>query len=152
MVKHKEKIVVVSGGFDPIHVGHTRLFKEAKSYGDKLIVVLNNDNWLKAKKGYVFMPQKERKEVIENIKWVDKVIVTRHKKDPADMSVCAELVKIKPDIFCNGGDRNKKNIPELAACRNIRCKAIFGIGKGGKIQSSSWLINNILNRDKHHNA
>ncbi len=138
----KKIVVVVSGGFDPIHPGHTRLFQNAKKLGDELVVLLNNDNWLIAKKGYVFMPENERKEVIESMGVVDRVVLTDHKPNTADMSVCKELIKLKPNIFANGGDRQKNNIPELDICANIGCKAVFNIGEGGKIQSSSWLLNN----------
>ena len=140
----KAVIVAVSGGFDPIHAGHIRLFKEAKNLGDELVVILNNDNWLKKKKGFVFIPQNERKEILKSIKWVDRVILTRHSLNPKDMSVCLELKKLKPDVFANGGDRTPQNIPEVAMCKKINCKMVFNIGKGGKIQSSSWLLENFL--------
>lgn len=141
----KPTIVAVSGGFDPLHIGHIRLLKVAKKFGDKLIVILNNDNWLRKKKGFVFMPQKERKELIEALTSVDKVILTSHPKNPTDMSVCKDLKKIKPDIFANGGDRVKENIPEVAVCNEINCKMIFNIGHGGKVQSSSWLLKKHVN-------
>ncbi len=144
-MKNKKRIIVaVSGGMDPVHVGHVRMFQEAKKLGDKLVVILNNDNWLRKKKGYVFMPQDERKELLEAIQCVDKVILTRHKADPEDMSVCTELEYLKPDIFANGGDRKLDNIPEVAVCNKIGCKMIFSIGKGGKVQSSSRLLGEFL--------
>ena len=136
----KPKVVAVSGGWDPIHIGHIRLMQEAKKLGDQLIVILNNDNWLKKKKGYIFMSQKERKEIIKALACVDKVILTGHSKNSKDMSVCAELKKIKPHIFANGGDRTHKNIPEKAVCKKIGCKMVFNLGQGGKVQSSSWLL------------
>jgi cytidyltransferase-like protein len=147
----KKTIVAVSGGFDPIHIGHTRLFKEAKELGDELVVILNNDNWLKKKKGFTFMSETERKEIIESLKWVDRVILTKHASNPANMSVCAELADLKPDIFANGGDRNRKDAnnklsslnPEQALCQEMGIKTVYGIGKGGKIQSSSWLTKKI---------
>ena len=142
----KKTVVAVSGGMDPIHVGHIRMFQKAKSLGDELVVILNNDNWLKKKKGFVFMPEKERKEIIEALTSVDRVVLTGHKKNPTDMSVCAELKKIKPDIFANGGDRTRKNIPEVAVCEEIGCKMVFGIGDGGKVQSSSWLLTEVANK------
>jgi len=142
--KKKKTIVAVSGGFDPIHIGHLQLFKRAKSFGDELIVILNNDNWLKKKKGFVFMPQEERKAIVESLKWVDKVILTGHGLSQEDMSVNKELEKIKPDIFANGGDRSKNNVPEVDICKKINCKMVFNIGKDGKIQSSSWLLKNFL--------
>ena len=138
----KEILVAVSGGMDPVHVGHVRLFNEAKRLGTKLVVILNNDNWLMKKKGKVFMPQKERKELIESFRAVDKVVFTSHTKNPNDMSVCTELKNLKPNIFANGGDRKGKNIvtPEIEACLEIGCKDVYNIGRGGKIQSSSWLL------------
>jgi cytidyltransferase-like protein len=138
--KKKPKIVAVSGGFDPIHIGHIRLFEEAKKLGDKLVVILNNDNWYGVKGRKVFIPQKERKEILEALKPVDRVVLTKHKPGTKDISVCRELIELKPDIFANGGDRTKKNIPEVAVCQKINCKMIFNVGRGGKIQSSSWLL------------
>lgn len=145
MVDKKKKIIVaVSGGFDPLHIGHIRLFKEARSFGDKLVVILNNDNWLKKKKGFVFMPQNQRKEIIKSLECVNKVILTEHNSSTKDMSANTELKKLKPNIFANGGDRTKNNIPEVVVCKEINCKMIFNIGKGGKIDSSSWLLERFL--------
>ncbi len=142
-MEKKKIIVAVSGGFDPIHIGHVRMFQEAKKLGDELVVILNNDNWLKAKKGFVFMPQEERKEVIKSIGCVDAVVFTGHEDNPTDMSVCMSLLDLKPNVFANGGDRFSDNIPEVAVCNSINCQMIFNIGYGGKVQSSSWLL------DKH---
>ena len=141
--KNSKIIVAVSGGYDPIHIGHVRLFQEAKKLGTELVVILNNDNWLRRKKGYFFMNQKERKEVIEHIKGVDRVVTTSHPQNPTDMSVCATLMKVKPNIFANGGDRFADNIPEVAVCNKLKCKMKFNIGRGGKVQSSSWLLDKI---------
>lgn len=138
--KTKNKIVMVSGGFDPIHIGHIRYMKEAKKLGDKLIVVLNNDNWLRLKKGSEFMPAEERKEIIEALSCVDKVIISLHKKNTKDMSVCQEIKKIEPDIFANGGDRFADNIPEFKLCNDLKIKMVFNVGKGGKVRSSSELL------------
>ncbi len=143
-MKNKDKkIVAVSGGFDPIHIGHIRLFKEAKELGDELVVILNNDNWLMKKKGYVFMHEQERKEILEAIRYVDKVVISAHSENPDDMSVCRELLKIRPHIFANGGDRTSDNVPEKDVCRQIGCEMVYNVGHGGKIQSSSWLINKV---------
>lgn len=145
--RQKPVIVAVSGGFDPLHIGHIRLFHDAKKLGDRLIVILNNNNWLRAKKGYVFMPERERKEILEAFSWVDEVILTKHPKNPKDMSVCQELLRIRPHIFANGGDRILKNIPEVKTCQAINCQMVFNIGRGGKIQSSSWLIKRLKKVD-----
>ncbi|MBL7022339.1 adenylyltransferase/cytidyltransferase family protein [Patescibacteria group bacterium] len=134
------KRVAVSGGFDPLHIGHVRLFEAAKKLGDRLIVIINNDNWIELKKGKAFMPESERKELIEALRVVDEVYLTKHEKGTKDMSVCEALEDIKPDIFANGGDRKEDNIPEVDMCKEIGCEMIFNVGKGGKVQSSSWLI------------
>lgn len=147
MTKRKPIVVVTSGGFDPVHIGHVRMFEVAKRMGDKHIVILNNDNWLMAKKGYAFMPQKERKEVLEALRAVDEVILTRHTESPTDMSVAKELRRIKPDIFCNGGDRKTHNTPEDTVCAELGIKMAFNVGRGGKVQSSSWLVNKHRNDD-----
>lgn len=152
-IKKKKVVVAVSGGFDPIHIGHVRMFQEAKKLGTHLLVIINNDNWLHQKKRHIFMPDSERKAVIAALKPVDQVILTGHKKNPTDMSVCAELLKYKPDIFANGGDRKKNNVPEVSVCKKIGCKMAFNVGKGGKVQSSSWLLEKYVKKagDKSEN-
>jgi len=148
-LKGKDKVIVaVSGGFDPLHVGHVRLFQEARAFGDELVVILNNDNWLHKKKGFVFIPQAERKELLEALCMVDSVVITSHPRDPSDMSVCKGLLDIRPNIFVNGGDRTRKNIPEVSVCQQINCEMIFNVGKGGKVQSSSWLLRKHVNENK----
>jgi len=133
------KTVAVSGGFDPIHIGHVRLINSAKELGDKLIVIINNDNWLKQKKKYAFMKQEDRVEIIKNLKAVDEVILTSHEENTTDMSVCKELEKIKPDIFANGGDRKEDNIPEYDLCNRLGIEMVFNVG-GEKLRSSSDLV------------
>lgn len=143
--------VAVSGGFDPVHVGHIELFRDAQKLGDKLIVILNNDNWLQKKKDFVFMNEGERKAILEAIRYVDRVIVSSHPSNPADMSICAELEKLKPDIFANGGDRDKKDAankasslnPEQDLCQKLGIKMVFNVGRRGKIQSSSELVRKV---------
>lgn len=140
--RKKPTIVAVSGGFDPIHIGHVRMFNEAKKLGDKLVVILNNDHWIRKKKGAPFMPDHERKEVIEAIAAVDEVILTSHGENPEDVSVCDELRRLRPHIFANGGDRRPDGVPvpEVSVCEEIGCTMVYNVGKGGKIQSSSWLL------------
>lgn len=137
---------MVSGGFDPLHIGHIRYMQDAKKLGDYLVVVVNNDNWIRMKKGKEFMSHKERKEIIEAIACVDEVIVSGHKKDTKDPSVCNEIRKIKPDIFANGGDRFADDIPEFKLCNKLGIKMVFNVGKGGKIESSSDLVRKYLNK------
>lgn len=129
-----EKIVVVSGGFDPVHIGHIRMFRDAARIG-KLAVILNTDDFLLRKKGYVFMPLDERKEIIESIKYVERVVVSVDDDD----SVRKTLAMLKPDVFANGGDRaSRADIRETEICRELGIEMVFGIG-GSKVQSSSKL-------------
>ena len=137
----KLRTVTVSGGFDPVHIGHIRLFKEAKELGSRLVVILNSDRFLTIKKGSSFMPFEERKEVLESIRYVDEVISCID----VDQTVCKTLERLKPAIFANGGDRTDKNIPELEICERYNIKLVFGVG-GEKVQSSSDLINKAKNR------
>ncbi len=139
-MKNNKKIVMVSGGFDPIHIGHIRYMQDAKKLGDELVVVLNNDNWLKLKGKKSFMKDKERKEILEALSCVDKVVISSHLKNTKDMSVCKEIKKIKPYIFANGGDRFADNIPEFKLCNDLGIKMVFNVGRGGKIRSSSTLL------------
>jgi len=140
MKKKRNIVVAVSGGWDPLHIGHVRLMQEAKKLGDELVVIINNDNWLEKKRGYVFIPEKERKEIIEALEAVDRAVLTAHRKGFKDRSVCKELEKIRPDIFANGGDRTSDNIPEVKTCKKINCDMVFNVGRGGKVQSSSWIL------------
>ncbi|TAL49817.1 hypothetical protein EPN81_04610 [Patescibacteria group bacterium] len=136
-----KKIVCVSGGFDPIHVGHVRMIQEAAALGDELVVIINNDHWLMKKKGHVFMPQDQRREVVEGLRGVTRVVFTAHEPDDEDRSVCRELREIKPDIFANGGDRKPDGdpVPEVAVCEELGIEMVYNVGQGGKVQSSSWL-------------
>lgn len=148
----KETKVMVSGGFDPLHIGHVRYMQEAKNLGSKLIVVINNDNWFEVKGKPVFMPAKERKEIIKALSCVDEVVISYHKKGAKDISVSKEIKKIKPHIFANGGDRSPSqiNIPssEHLVCKELGIEIVFNVGRGGKIRSSSELLKEYSGRLK----
>jgi cytidyltransferase-like protein len=126
--------IVVSGGFDPIHVGHVRMIKAAAELGN-VIVVANSDKWLMRKKGYIFMPWDERSEIIRSIVGVEDVVEV----DDSDGTVCEALRNLKPDMFGNGGDRTNKNTPEKKLCEELGIEMVWGLG-GSKIQSSSDLV------------
>lgn len=131
------KIVAVSGGFDPIHIGHIEMMRKAKELGDKLIVIVNDDNFLMKKKGYKFMGVCERVAIVKSIKYVDEVIIAVDE----DMTVCKTLEIVKPNIFANGGDRGVGLVPEEDICNRLGIEMVYGLGD--KIQSSSSLVNNI---------
>ena len=139
---NRTECVVVSGGFDPIHVGHLRMFTEASELAPRLIVIINSDNFLIEKKGYVFMPIAERMEIIEGFAVIDKVVESIDE----DLTVCKTLQWLTREenikIFANGGDRNSTDsIPETDVCRENKIAMKFNVG-GGKIQSSSSLVSN----------
>ena len=129
--------VIVTGGFDPLHSGHIAYFKAAKKLGDKLVVGLNSDEWLRRKKGRPFMPLIERKTIIENLEMVDEVISFNDKDDTAKDAI--EQVKQREGkvIFANGGDRGPQEVPEQDV---DGVEFAFGIGGGNKINSSSWIL------------
>lgn len=153
MTKKQKVVVAVSGGFDPLHVGHLRLFEEAKKLGTKLVVILNNDNWLRKKKGYALMPEGERAAIIRALRMVDDVVITDHTPNDSDVSVCRAIEKIRPDIFANAGDRKKPgDIPEAAVCtRNAIALKFFTFGdlqyaNGAKRHSSSHIVRRAVAR------
>ena len=145
MVIHKEMFgdssenervtVMVSGGFDPVHVGHIRMIREAAKYGD-VIVIANSDEWLFRKKGFNFMDFKARYEILDSIKGVILV----DSVDDSDGTVCEAIERHKPTYFANGGDRGKSNTPEQDVCERLGVELLWGIGGDEKVESSSDLI------------
>lgn len=134
--KRKEKVVMVSGCFDPLHLGHLLSFQAAKALGDKLIVVIDSDEYTTSKKGAVFMPIEDRVAIIKELRCVDDVIVMG-KGDISDA-----ILHVKPDILANGGDVDsieRFTKGEIEACEKVGCQLVFNIG-GGKIRASSELL------------
>ncbi len=136
-------VVLVTGGFDPIHSGHLAYFKAAKQLGNKLIVGLNSDDWLTRKKGKPFMPFKERLEIVKGLSVVDEVISF----DDSDDTACGAIYKTLATksgsriIFANGGDRTDENIPEMQIYGDTHyVKFVFGVGGEDKKNSSSWIL------------
>ena len=127
--------VMVSGGFDPMHIGHVRMIQEAAREFGEVIVAVNSDDWLLRKKGYVFMPWEERAEIAASIQGVSKVVAF----DDADDTACDAIRTYKPTFFANGGDRTTNNTPEQTVCEELGVTMVWGVG-GGKIQSSSDLV------------
>ena len=135
-------VVLATGGFDPLHTGHIRLFKEAKILGDRLMVGLNSDAWLTRKKGKPFMPMSERKVIVGELKVVDNVL----EFDDSDDSACDAIQHILNIsnwdlVFVNGGDRGKENTPELERyADHPRVNFAWGVGGTEKTNSSSWIL------------
>ena len=130
----KNKIrVAVSGYFDPIHIGHLEYLKMAKGLGDSLVVIVNNNNQCKLKKGKHFMDENDRVEIVKALRFVDEVFLSIDN----DRTVCKSLEEIKPDIFANGGDRATSEVPETPVCKKFNIKMVDGLGD--KIRSSSSL-------------
>ena len=116
-LKFVPKVACVSGYFDPLHVGHLEYLKKAKKHGIYLIVIVNNDEQAALKKGKSFMPEKERVEILKELKCVNQVVLSIDK----DRTVCETLRSIqpKPHFFCNVGDQNNESIPEAEVCKEL---------------------------------
>lgn len=134
MFKTQEERILLSGGFDPLHVGHLRMIQEAAKLG-RVIVALNSDEWLKRKKGYSFMSWEDRAEILMGLQSVWKVISF----DDSDETACDAIRKEEPTVFGNGGDRIANNTPEVALCKKMGVRLVWNLG-GGKIRSSSDLV------------
>jgi cytidyltransferase-like protein len=128
------KVVAVSGYFVILHIGHIEYLREAKKLGNKLVVILNNDDQQFLKYAKTIVPLEERAEVLKSIKYVDQVI----RSIDQDRTVRKTLELLKPDIFANGGDRDNSEIPEAEICEKHNIQMVDGLGT--KIQSSSWLL------------
>jgi cytidyltransferase-like protein len=154
--RHDPKVIaLVTGGFDPIHSGHIQYLKAASEFGDMLIVGVNSDEWLTRKKGHPFMPLDERVAILKELYVVDKIITFDDRDDTACHAI--EMVKHlykdsfnhefhKKIIFCNGGDRTKKNIPEVKKFKKDKFVEFeFGVGGETKKNSSSWILEDYKN-------
>ena len=133
------KIVLVTGGFDPLHSGHIEYFKAARQLGDKLIVGMNSDAWLTRKKGQPFMPITERMSIIENLKMVDHCVIFDD-NDGSSIEAINNVKMMYPNdtiIFANGGDRTSINVPEMSV-KDVEFR--FGVGGENKMNSSSWIL------------
>ena len=147
---NQRPVYMTSGGFDPIHIGHIRCIrgtvekarnKDIHPWQMKglVVVVVNADSFLERKKGYAFMSLAERMEIVDAIDGVDFVVPWEAPE--GDQTVIAAIEILRPQFFTKGGDRfDAKTIPEWDICQKINCEIITGVGKGGKIQSSSELI------------
>lgn len=134
-----ETFIALSGGFDPLQIGHIRMIQDAACFG-KVIVLLNSDEWLKRKKGYAFMPFAERKEILDNIRHVHCVLPAQD----GDETVANSIYMLRDTLsyFGNGGDRWQSSTPEQTICEKYGIQVIYGLG-GYKVQSSSELVKNV---------
>lgn len=144
-------VAVISGGMDPITIGHTRLIEGASKYGDIVLCILNNNNWVMTKKGFVFEDEEERKEILLSLRYIDDVIISAHRLNTSDMTITNELeqlfnryacIGVRQFTFCQGGDRIRGSIPpkEESLCSKLGIKLVCGVGGYEKVQSSSELV------------
>lgn len=143
MQDRRVDVVLVTGGFDPLHSGHIEYFKAARQLGDKLVVGVNSDAWLARKKGQSFMSIVDRASIIESLRMVDHCILFDD-TDNSSIEAIKNIRKLYPSshiIFANGGDRNENNIPEMNH-KDENLSFVFGVGGVDKKNSSSWLLEN----------
>ena len=138
------KVVLCTGGFDPVHSGHISYFEAAKKLGDVLVIGLNSDEWLTRKKGRPFMSWQERCSIIQNLRPVSCVIGFNDSDGSATEAINEVLGMFPNDeiIFANGGDRTDRNIPEMENIYSDRLTFEFGVGGEDKKNSSSWILEN----------
>jgi cytidyltransferase-like protein len=140
--KSNKKIVITSGFFNPLHIGHINLIKKAKELGDFLVVIVNSDEQVKIKGSVPFMPEQERIEIIKALRYADDVVLAIDEDGSVVESLKMVAKKYPGELyFAKGGDRNSENIPEVGVCKEFNIKIINNVG-GGKVQSSSWLLKN----------
>ena len=146
-MKKKYDYALVSGGFDPVHVGHLRMFQDAKRLSDNVILLLNNDDWLIKKKGKPFMNENQRKEILDEFKSISEVIIQSSSENSSSKAI-ESFVKNNPNksiCYCNGGDRSKiQNILEADICKKLGVNLEFEVGGKEKVESSSQLTKNYL--------
>ena len=145
-----KKISLVTGGFDPIHSGHVSYFKRAKDFSDYLVVGLNTNEWLTAKKGQYFLSWVERAEIVRHLNMVDAVITVPDDEVGSACGAIAKCLEIAETVvFCNGGDRAQGNTPELEAYEdNPRVIFEWGVGGNDKMNSSSWILHGYFERQR----
>jgi cytidyltransferase-like protein len=151
---YPNKTILLSGGFDPIHVGHVQMMQNAAKIA-RVIVAVNTDEWLQRKKGYIFMPEAQRIQIVQAIEGVDYAFSMRdipplgeYPGSDDDNTACAAIRYLRPDFFGNGGDRKLGAVPEDKTCELYHCKQIYGLGGNDKPQSSSWLVNSAMEQLK----
>ena len=138
-------VVATCGGFDPLHVGHVRCLTESAKMKNRFpngmfVVIANGDGFLQNKKGFVFMPERERMEILNAISGVDHVVLWYD----GTQNCSGAIEKIMPNFFTKGGDRSSRDrIPEADICDKVGCEIVFGVGGNDKPQSSSWLTSKI---------
>ena len=137
------KIIALSGGFDPPTIGQTQMISHASKFGD-VIIILNSDRWLKERKHHIFLPRKHRKHVLTKMPGVVDIIDAKDE----DGTVCQTLLELKPDMFGNGGSRTPSNTPEIDLCRELGIELVWQIGSAEDIQNIKNLYSKVLNVKK----
>lgn len=141
-----DKIIAVSGYFDPLHMGHIEYMKRAKSLGSKLVVIVNNDRQSLLKKNLFVIPAADRVKIIRELKFVDFVVESIDE----DRTVCKTLAMLHPDVFANGGDQFNGAIPEADVCREMGIELADGLG--AKVDSSRWILGQLQTKLSNPNV
>ncbi len=143
-----DEIVLVSGGFDPIHSGHIKLIEDASKYG-KVVVLLNSDKWLQKKKGMEFLPFEERLIIMMALKNVIDVLSCGEFDETCLDGIKKAIKKYKnyKIKFANGGDRNNQSTPEIIFCNKNNIELLWSIGGENKLNSSSWILKKWIDKN-----
>ena len=147
-MQKKYDYALLSGGFDPVHIGHLAMIKDAAQIADNVVILLNSDEWLTRKKGKPFMNEIQRAQILEEFESISQVIIQKNDNDDSSNNAIKDFYNTKSQksiCYCNGGDRSKENrIREAKTCKDLNIDLVFGVGGVHKIESSSNLIKNHL--------
>lgn len=142
-VNVQNQTVALSGAFDVLHPGHIRMIKGAENFG-KVVIILNSDEWVRRNKGFLLMPWQDRKEILMSVHGVHAV----ERVDDTDDTVCEALVRLRPNIFGNGGGRTHYNTPERKLCNELGIACVWGIGGGERDKYSNEILERVFSAQR----
>lgn len=146
-VNIQSQTVALSGAFDVLHPGHIRMIKGAEHFG-KVVIILNSDEWVRRNKGFLLMPWQDRKEILMSVHGVHAV----ERVDDTDDTVCEALVRLRPNIFGNGGGRTHYNTPERKLCNELGIACVWGIGGGERDKYSNEILERVFSAQRPASA
>ena len=145
-VNVQNQIIALSGAFDVLHPGHIRMIKGAAYFG-RVVIILNSDEWVKRNKGFLLMPWRDRREILTSVHGVHAV---EHVND-SDDTVCEALLRLRPNIFGNGGNRTHYNTPERRLCNDLGIACVWGIGGGERDKYSNEILERVFSAQRPEN-